>query len=74
LFDWNRVVFTDETYIECGGHRGKEWHKNGHRPIRAKVKFPFKLMFWSAISVEKRIGLIAVSGNNSFFENYHQVQ
>jgi transposase len=62
LFDWSRVVFTDETYIECGGPRTKAWHKNGHRPIRPKVKFPIKLMFWSAISVEKKGVLISVSG------------
>jgi transposase len=61
-FDWSRVVFTDETYIECGGSRSKMWHKNGMRPIRAKAKFPTKLMFWSAISVEKRGTLISISG------------
>jgi hypothetical protein len=67
-FDWNRVVFTDETYIECGGPRTKVWHKNGHRPIRPEVKFPMKLMFWSAISVEKIGGLISISGK--FFNFY----
>jgi transposase len=61
-FDWSRVVFTDETYIECGGYRSKMWHKSGKRPIRAKAKFPMKLMFWSAISVEKRGTLISISG------------
>lgn len=70
-FEWGRVVFTDETYIECGGPRAKMWHKNDHLPIRPKVKFPTKLMFWSAISMEKRIDLIVVSGRSTKCERFN---
>ena len=61
-FDWTKVVFTDETYIECGGPKSRVWHKNDNFPIRPTVKFPTKLMFWSAISLKKRHDLIVISG------------
>jgi hypothetical protein len=77
-FDWRKVVFTDETYIECGGPRAKIWDKNDHLPIRPKAKFPTKSMFWSAISVEKRMGLIVIPGRstkcNRFNTRYHDVK
>ena len=49
--------------------RTKMWHKKGRRPIRAKAKFPMKLMFWSAISVEKKFELVPVSGKFLFKKN-----
>jgi arsenate reductase-like glutaredoxin family protein len=62
-FDWERVLFTDETSIEVGGYRGVQWHRNGHRPTAPRRKFPNKVMFWGGISTTRKTELLVISGS-----------
>ena len=60
--DWNRVFFTDETYIQLSANVTRAWHKIGNRPSCPRPKFPKKLMFWAAVSREMKTELIPVDG------------
>jgi transposase len=62
-FDWNAVLFSDETSIQTFSNAGREWHKIGCRPIKAKTAHPLKVMFWAAISLDTRTPLIEISGH-----------
>ena len=60
--DWNRVFFSDETYIQLSANVTRAWHKIGCRPLCPRSKYPKKLMFWAAISSEIRTELLVVHG------------
>jgi transposase len=61
-FKWSSVFFSDETTIQLCANLSRAWHKIGHRPTVARRKFPLKVMFWGAISAQRKSPLVAVSG------------
>lgn len=58
-FDWSKVYFSDETYVEIHGTRNCRWFKKGHRPIEPRPKFSFKVLFWASISTKTKSPLVS---------------
>jgi transposase len=61
-FDWKKVWFSDETYIEVNHTSTPVWHKKGQRPTVAKPKFRVKIMCWGAVSTRFKSKLAIVHG------------
>jgi transposase len=61
-FDWQTVLFSDETTIQLSANLSRAWHKRGRRPNLPRSKFPQKVMFWAAVSATRKSPLFAVEG------------
>ena len=59
-FDWKKVWFSDETYIEVSQTTTPIWHKKGKRPTVAKPKFSAKIMCWGTVSTRFKSKLVVV--------------
>ena len=59
-FNWAKVWFSDETYIEVNRSTIPVWHKKGQRPTISKCKFEVKIMCWGAVSMHFKSKLIIV--------------
>jgi len=62
-FDWENVVFSDETYIEVNRKVTPVWHKFGARPTVSKPKFSAKIMCWGGVSTRFKSDLAIVEGS-----------
>lgn len=61
-FNWDRVWFSDETYIEVNYKCTPIWHKSGQRPTFQKPKFSARIMCWGAISTRFKSKLAVIEG------------
>lgn len=48
-FDWDNVIWSDETMIVINDYKNKIWIKKDQEKIVRKVKFPTKVMIWGFI-------------------------
>jgi transposase len=58
--DWDKVLFTDESYFEVGHNKKLLWKRKGdHRPevLELKIAHPLKIMVWGGISKRFKTGL-----------------
>jgi transposase len=55
-YDWQKVVFSDETSIQMFRNTCLAWSKGG-RPVAPMVKHPFKVHVWAAVSVHGKVGI-----------------
>jgi transposase len=49
-FDWNKVIFTDESTFQLNQSIGKAWQFSGKRKIIRTVKHPLKVHVWGCFS------------------------
>jgi len=62
-FNWKKVWFSDETYIEVNRSTFPIWHKKGQRPTLARPKFSAKIMCFGAISTQFKSDLAIIDAS-----------
>ena len=55
-YNWNKVVFSDETTIQMFCNTTHAWTRE-KKPIQPMVKHPFKAHVWAAINIKGKIGI-----------------
>jgi len=49
-FDWNKVIFTDESTFQLNQSIGKAWQFSGKRKVIRTVRHPLKVHVWGWFS------------------------
>jgi hypothetical protein len=62
-FDWQKVIFTDETTIVLNQHPTRVWQKRGAKKVSRTVKHPAKVHVWGCFS-SKGFGKIYIFTKN----------
>lgn len=60
--DWKKVIFSDESTVQLQNNVVRVYQKKSLSRKFPKRKFPIKIMFWGAISYEKKLKLEFVDG------------
>jgi len=55
-YNWNKVVFSDETTIQMFCNTIRAWSRE-KKPIQPMAKHPFKAHVWAAINIKGKIGI-----------------
>lgn len=55
-YNWNKVVFSDETTIQMFSNTIRAWSREKN-PVQPMVKHPFKAHVWAAINIKGKIGI-----------------
>jgi len=55
-YNWNKVVFSDETTIQMFCNTTRAWSRE-KKPVQPMVKHPFKAHVWAAINIKGKIGI-----------------
>jgi len=62
-YDWSKVWFSDETYIEMNSMTTRIFHKKSEKPTYPKKKFDVKIMIWGAVSIRNKSTLTIIDGS-----------
>jgi transposase-like protein len=74
--DWERIVFSDESWFELGVHKEWVWrHQNEYTPdvCRNKKSHPPKVMVWGAVGHNFKSSLHIVNGTVDARYYFHQI-
>lgn len=70
-YNWNKVVFSDETTIQIFCNTTHMWTCE-KKPVQPMVKHPFKAHVWVAINIKGKIG-IHIFTENLNHHLYHKI-
>lgn len=62
IFDWSRVIFSDETTIELGSKSEFKWEFEDENLVTSVDKFPTKQMFWACFDCKGQSSLVPITG------------